>query len=111
MNDSLYTLRLALRFSVREMRGGLSGFLIFIACIALGVAAIGGVNSVARAITTGVESQGQALLGGDIRFQLVHRELDEREQAFLDSLGTVAHSAGMRSMARLGDGSDQTLVE
>jgi putative ABC transport system permease protein len=105
------TLRLALRFSLREMRGGLSGFLIFIICIALGVAAIGGVNSVARTITAGVESQGRELLGGDIRFQLVHRETDQAERAFLDSLGPVAHSANMRSMARLSDGSDQTLVE
>ena len=105
------TLRLAIRFSLREMRGGLSGFLIFITCIALGVAAIGGVNSVARAITAGVESQGRELLGGDIRFQLVHRETDEAETAFLNSLGPVAHSANMRSMARLSDGSDQTLVE
>jgi putative ABC transport system permease protein len=105
------TLRLAIRFSFREMRGGLSGFLIFITCIALGVAAIGGINSVARAITVGVESQGQELLGGDIRFQLIHREVDERERAFLDELGEVAQSANMRSMARLADGSDQTLVE
>ena len=29
------TLRLAVRFSVREMRGGLSGFLIFITCIGI----------------------------------------------------------------------------
>ena len=105
------TLRLAVRFSIREMRGGLSGFLIFITCIALGVAAIGGINSVARAITVGVESQGRELLGGDIRFQLIHREVDERERAFLDGLGDVAQSANMRSMARLPDGSDQTLVE
>ncbi len=108
---ALDTLRLAVRFSLREMRGGLSGFLIFITCIALGVAAIGGINSVARAITVGVESQGRELLGGDIRFQLVHREVDERERAFLDELGEVGHSANMRSMARLADGSDQTLVE
>ncbi|MEO3387255.1 ABC transporter permease [Mesorhizobium sp. CAU 1741] len=93
------------------MRGGLSGFLIFITCIALGVAAIGGVNSVARAITSGVESQGSELLGGDIRFELIHREAEGAEKAFLDSLGTVAHSANIRSMARLSDASDQTLVE
>ena len=52
--DPLRRLRLALRFALREMRGGLSGFLIFVTCIALGVAAIGGVNSVARAIGAGV---------------------------------------------------------
>ena len=53
-------LPLALRFALREMRGGLSGFFIFIACIALGVGAIGGVNSVARSIAAGVASQGRS---------------------------------------------------
>jgi putative ABC transport system permease protein len=105
------TIQLAWRFSLREMRGGLSGFLIFLTCIALGVAAIAGVNSVARAITTGVANEGQTLLGGDVRFELVHRQVAPAEAAFLESLGTVAESANMRSMARLEDGSDQTLVE
>ncbi|MCO5064210.1 MAG: ABC transporter permease [Rhizobiaceae bacterium] len=102
---------LALRFALREMRAGLSGFLIFVACIALGVGAIAGVNSVAQAIADGVADQGQALLGGDLRFELNQREASAQERAFLDGLGTVAVSAGMRSMARLPDGSDQALVE
>ncbi|MDQ2705969.1 MAG: ABC transporter permease, partial [Pseudomonadota bacterium] len=107
----LRDLRLALRFSLREMRGGLSGFLIFLACIALGVAAIGGVNSVARSITAGVAEEGQSLLGGDIRFELNQRQATASEMTFLQGLGTVAESADMRSMVRLEDGSDQTLVE
>ena len=109
--DAAGSFRLAVRFALREMRGGLSGFVIFIACIALGVAAIGGVNSLARAISTGIETQGRDLLGGDMRFQLVHREADPREAAFLAGLGDVAASANLRSMARLPDGADQTLVE
>lgn len=105
------TLKLAFRFSLREMRGGLSGFMIFLACIALGVAAIGGVNSVAQAITSGVANQGQTLLGGDLRFQINQRDTSQAERSFLDRLGTVSRSANMRSMARLEDGSDQSLVE
>ena len=94
------------------MRGGLSGFFIFLACIALGVAAIGGVNSVAQAITIGVQSQGQSLLGGDIRFRLIHREANEAERAFLDDLGEVAVSGVDAFDGATGaDGSDQTLVE
>lgn len=108
---SLRTLKLAIRFSLREMRGGLSGFMIFLTCIALGVAAIGGVNSVARAITAGVEDDGQALLGGDMRFELNQREATNGEYAFLEGLGKLAISTSMRSMARLEDGSDQALVE
>lgn len=107
----LRTLSLALRFSLREMRGGLKGFAVFLACIALGVGAIGGVNSVAEAITAGVADQGQILLGGDLRFQLVQRGADAAEHAYLASLGTLSESATMRSMARLPDGSDQALVD
>ncbi|WP_051914385.1 ABC transporter permease [Nitratireductor basaltis] len=103
--------RLALRFALREMRGGLSGFFIFLACIALGVAAIGGVNSVASAIQSAVNEQGQELLGADIRFELNQRTATDEEAQWLNSLGEVAESANMRSMARLVDASDQALVE
>ncbi|MBE7183933.1 MAG: ABC transporter permease [Methylobacterium mesophilicum] len=103
--------RLAVRFALREMRGGLSGFWIFIACIALGVAAIGGVNSVARAIQAGVAAEGQTLLGADMRFELAQRTATQAEQGFLQGLGTVAESANMRAMARTDSESDQTLVQ
>ncbi|RWF16881.1 MAG: ABC transporter permease, partial [Mesorhizobium sp.] len=93
------------------MRGGLSGFMIFLACIALGVAAIGGVNSVAQAISAGVANQGQTLLGGDLRFQVNQRSASNAELGFIRSLGAVSQTSGMRSMARLEDGSDQALVE
>src|SRR5215510_3113971 len=93
------TLSLALRFSLREMRGGLSGFMIFLTCIALGVAAIGGVNSVARAISAGVANQGQSLLGGDLRFELVQRDANAAEKTWLEELGTVSKTEDMRSMA------------
>ena len=41
---------LALRYALRELRGGLRGFYVFIACIALGVMAIAGVGSVAASL-------------------------------------------------------------
>ena len=107
----LQTLSLAFRFSLREMRGGLKGFAVFLACIALGVGAIGGVNSVAEAITAGVADQGQVLLGGDLRFELIQRTANPDEEAYLAGLGKLSQSATMRSMARLPDGSDQALVD
>ncbi|OLP56228.1 glycosyl transferase family 1 [Rhizobium rhizosphaerae] len=93
------------------MRGGLSGFYIFLACIALGVAAIAGVNSVSRSITGAIESQGRDLLAGDIRFELTNRIASPQERDFLESYGTVSLTTGLRSMARLPDGSNQALVE
>jgi putative ABC transport system permease protein len=103
--------KLALRLALREMRGGLSGFYIFLACIALGTGAIAGVNSVSQSITSSIASEGQAILAGDIRFEIDNRRIGEAERAFVDGLGTVAESTNLRSMARLADGSDQTLVE
>ncbi|WP_136658489.1 ABC transporter permease [Nitratireductor sp. XY-223] len=93
------------------MRGGLSGFYIFLACIALGTAAIAGVNSVSRSITTAITEEGQVILGADIRFELQNRAASEDELSFLDSQGEMTQTVGLRSMTRLPDGSDQTLVE
>lgn len=102
---------LAVKLALREMRGGLRGFYIFLACIALGTAAIAGVNSVSRAITTAIANEGQVLLGGDLRYELNNREASAQELAFIEEQGDVARSTLMRSMARLPDGSDQSLVE
>jgi putative ABC transport system permease protein len=102
---------LALRLALRELRGGLRGFYVFLACIALGVAAIAGVNSVSRALTQGIAAEGRVILGGDIAFRLVHREASEAERAFLADAGKVGSLATMRAMARRTDGTEQTLVE
>lgn len=104
-------LPLSLRLALRELRGGLRGFYVFLACIALGVAAIAGVNSVSRALTEGIAAQGSVILGGDIAFGLRHREATEAERAFLAEAGRLSTISTMRAMARMPDGSDQALVE
>ena len=107
----LKSLRLAFIFAAREMRAGVRGFMIFLACLSLGVAAIAGVNALSASLVNSISSEGQSILGGDIRFSLIHRETTEPEQAYLDKLGPVTVAATMRSMARLPDGSDQALTE
>ncbi|MEM0899989.1 MAG: ABC transporter permease [Pseudomonadota bacterium] len=104
-------INLAFRFALRELRGGFSGFYVFLACIALGAAAIGSVNAISQAITQGIQSEGRSILGGDLRFELNQRDATQEERAFLDTLGDVAVGANIRSMARLMDQSDQSLVE
>jgi putative ABC transport system permease protein len=104
-------LGLALRFALREMRGGLRGFYVFIACIALGVAAISGVASVSRALVEGISAEGTTILGGDMSFRLIHRQATPGELAFLSDLGQVSRIATLRAMARIPDSGEQTLVE
>ncbi len=103
--------KLASRFALRELRGGLAGFRIFLACIALGTAAIGSVNTIADGIAGSIARQGQAILGGDLGFELVQREATSDEIRRIEALGIVSKSVGLRSMARKDDGSDQSLVE
>jgi putative ABC transport system permease protein len=97
-------LRFALAFAWRELRGGLRGFGVFIACIALGVMAIAGVGSVAASLNDGIAGAGQTILGGDIAFALIQREASGDERAFLDTQGTVSVAGTMRAMARTTDG-------
>jgi putative ABC transport system permease protein len=95
---------LALRYALRELRGGLRGFYVFIACIALGVMAIAGVGSVAASLGEGLAREGRTLLGGDVAFSLIQREAKPDEIAFLRSRGQVSVAATLRAMARAGDG-------
>ena len=52
------TLATSARFARRELRGGLSGFRIFLACLARGVAAIAAVGSVRAAIEVASQTNG-----------------------------------------------------
>jgi putative ABC transport system permease protein len=101
---------LALRYAGRELRGGLRGFGVFVACIALGVMAIAGVGSVAQSLADGLAQAGSMILGGDLNFVLVQREADDSERRFLDAHGKVSVVATLPTMARAGDGRT-TLVE
>ncbi|HYW59149.1 MAG TPA: ABC transporter permease, partial [Xanthobacteraceae bacterium] len=92
------------------MRGGVRGFGVFIACIALGVAAIAGVGSLAQGLVDGLAREGRAILGGDLAFTLIQREATADERAFLAAAGDVSVAATMRAMARTADGR-ATLVE
>ncbi|WP_299704422.1 FtsX-like permease family protein [uncultured Tateyamaria sp.] len=88
------------RFARRELRGGLHGFRIFLACLALGVAAIAAVGSVRSAIEAGLEREGAALLGGDAELDFTYRFATDAERAWMEEVAdTVSEIADFRSMA------------
>lgn len=95
---------LAIRYALRELRSGLRGFYVFVACIALGVMAIAGVGSVAGSLSAGLEHQGRTLLGGDASFALMQREATAQERIFLETRGKVSAATVMRAMARSSSG-------
>lgn len=92
-------LALALRLARRELRGGLSGFRVFLACLALGVAAIAAVGCLAEAVDQGLSRDARAILGGDVEVSRTHLPLPEVDLAALQGLGAVTHLVRARAMA------------
>ncbi len=103
-------LALAFRFARRDLRGGRKRFRIFLACIALGVAAIAGIGSISSSIVAGLAADGAVLLGGDVSIRLVHRQATEEQRAWIARYGAVSEITYMRSMAHSTDGAKRTLI-
>ena len=95
----------------RELRSGLGGFYIFVACVALGVAVIAGVGALSDAMRAGFERQGMSLLGGDVTLARPHRRAEAPELAWMQARGRVSETATLRAMARRLDASEQVLIE
>ncbi len=94
---------MALRLAGRDLRGGLGGYWIFLLCIALGVAAIAGVGSVAGSLSDGLGREGRTVLGGDAAFSTVSQPLGPAETDWLAARGRLSRVVSARSMARAGD--------
>lgn len=103
------SLRLAAKFARRELRGGLRGFRVFLACLALGVAAIAAVGTVRAGITAGLKAEGAALLGGDAEATLTYRFASDDERAWLQNISdSMSETVDFRSMLVVeGDGEAQ----
>lgn len=106
------TLRLAFRLARRELRGGVAGFRIFLACLAIGVAAVAGAGSLDRGLRAALAEDARMLLGGDLEARLVQREATGAERRGLERAGRLSETIEMRSMVRAIDRAEsRTLVE
>lgn len=102
----------AFRLAVRDLRGGLAGFRIFLLSLALGVAAIAGVGSLTSSIVDGLKENGQVILGGDIDLRLTHRPATEAEYAWLTgNAANVVTTLEMRTIVRDADSDERALAE
>ena len=93
-------LSVAWRIARRELRGGVRGFRVFLACLALGVAAIAAVGSVGASIRAGLEREGAILLGGDAEMTFTYRFAEPEERLWMEGVADrVSGIAEFRSMA------------
>jgi putative ABC transport system permease protein len=103
---------LAAKLARREMRSGLGGFRLFLACLALGVGAIAAILSFSRAIEEGLRADARELLSGDVAISLLYREATPDQLHFLRQQGQLARWVDSRSMARpLAPGGTAALVQ
>ena len=97
------SLPLSVRLALREMRGGLAGFRILVAVLALGVFAMAAAGSMTSAMQAGLEADAQALLGGDLEVSNRYQPPDAERMALMEEIATVAWTAEMRAMAIVPD--------
>ena len=99
------SLTTAARLARRELRGGLRGFRIFLACIILGVAAIALVGTIRESIGAGLEAEGATLLGGDAEMEFTYRFATEAERDWMREIADqTSEIVDFRSMATVPGG-------
>jgi len=102
---------LAFRIARRELRGGLRGLRIVLACLALGVAAITAVGTLRASVDAGLAADGARILGGDVEIASPYRPLGEAPRAWLAARGArMSEVVTLRAMA-VADSGQRMLVE
>ena len=102
---------LPLTLARRELRSGLAGLRIVLACLALGVGAIAAVGSLREGIDRGLANDGRQILGGDLEIEGGAQPLPDTLRQYLHDQGArTSDIVTMRSMAIAANGQRQ-LVE
>ncbi|MBZ6379562.1 ABC transporter permease [Pacificimonas flava] len=99
------------RLALRDLRGGLGGLRLLIACLFLGVGAIAGVGSLSASILTALAAQGQDILGGDVAVEMSQRRASPEERAAFEALGDVSELVLMRANVATADNSETIIAE
>lgn len=108
---SFENLPLPLRLALRELRGGIRGFRVFLACLILGVGVIAGVGTVTDAVHGSIAEQGRALLAGDVEVRIFQRAASPEERAYFEAAGEVSEITQFRGIVRNPDNAERLLAE
>ena len=112
MSPSLKKFFLPVIYARRDLRAGLKGFYIFLACLVLGVGTIAGIQSLSHGLVESLHHDGRFILGGDIALRTIYTPAPPEQVNFLrHSIGTVTAVIETRAMARHVDGGQSTLSE
>jgi len=96
--------RLPFLLALRDLRGGLSGLGLLWLCLAVAIAGLASVTSLASSVDRAIADNGRQLLGGDMMVTLSQRAANGDELAAIDALGRSSKSTTTRSMLVAPDG-------
>ncbi|MGR3291228.1 MAG: ABC transporter permease, partial [Paracoccaceae bacterium] len=100
------SLSVAAKIARRELRGGLKGFRVFLACLTLGIAAIAAVGTVRESVRQGLAREGAVILGGDAEIELTYRFASDDERLWMtQNSAAFSEIVDFRSMAVVDRGS------
>jgi putative ABC transport system permease protein len=66
--------KLPIRLALRDLRGGLSGLGLLWLCLAVAIAGLASVTSLASSVDSAIAANGRQLLGGDLMLSVAQRE-------------------------------------
>lgn len=99
------------KIALRELRGAVGHFKIFLICLVLGVTTIVGVGAVTEAVRISILDQGRTLLAGDVEVRLFQRAASAEELAFLQTSGELSQIVRLRGMAHNPTSGQRLLAE
>jgi len=100
----------ALRLARRDLKGGLGGLGLLWLCLAIAIAGLSSVTSLASSIDRAIAAEGRSLIGGDLLLSVAQRDATPDERAAIEALGRSSRSVGLRAMVVAASG-DSMLVE
>ena len=106
---------IALKIALREFRGGVKGFRIFVICLALGSMALSAISSTKKSINVGLDQKAVEILGGDVSVGFTYRFASKNELDFIkENSSSFTETTNFRSMAIVSKNNipvDSTLIQ
>jgi putative ABC transport system permease protein len=102
--------KLVLGLALRDLRGGLKGLGLLWICLAVAIAGLASVTSLASSVDRSIAANGRELLGGDLMLSIAQRDASVDELSAIRKLGQASKSVTTRSMLVAPGGGTQ-LVE
>lgn len=102
---------LGLKLARRELRGGVKGLRIVLACLALGVAAIAAVGTLRAGIQAGLQADGARILGGDLEIRAGYQPAEPEALDWIRARGGVISQVALLRAMLIAANGERTLVE